>query len=353
MYFPQETPILPGGRFSNAWLRYFQNLHNGGGGITSISIVPANGVSGTVGGTTTAAAITLSLGGITPTSVTSTGPITGANLSGTNTGDQTSVPGNAGTATALQNARHINGVLFNGTADITVPADARTLTGDTLPVNVIGSFLTSVATVSIGTWQATVIAGQYGGTGVNNSGKTITLGGNLTTSGAFASTFTMTGVTSVTFPTSGTLATLAGSEALANKTITGSSFSGTTVVASTSVLSSGTGGVGYSAGAGGTVTQATSKSTGVTLSKACGQVTMNPAALAAGTSVSFTLTNSLIAATDTIDVHRASGGTDAAYNVWVDSVAAGSCVICVRNISGTSLAEAVVLNFSICKAVNA
>lgn len=70
-------------------------------------------------------------------------------------------------------------------------------------------------------------SGAVGGTGVVNTGKTITLGGNLTTSGAFASTFTMTAATSVTFPTSGTLATtaqLAGAVLLAPsgaQTITG------------------------------------------------------------------------------------------------------------------------------------
>jgi hypothetical protein len=53
----------------------------------------------------------------------------------------------------------------------------------------------------------TRIAGQYGGTGVDNSGKTITLGGNLTTSGAHATTLTTTGTTTVTLPTTGILAT--------------------------------------------------------------------------------------------------------------------------------------------------
>lgn len=57
-----------------------------------------------------------------------------------------------------------------------------------------------------GTWNGTAIAGQYGGTGVANTGKTITLGGNLTTSGAYACTFTLTNTTSVTLPTSGTIA---------------------------------------------------------------------------------------------------------------------------------------------------
>jgi hypothetical protein len=62
-----------------------------------------------------------------------------------------------------------------------------------------------------------LVTGEQGGTGVNNSGKTITLGGNLTTSGANALTFTTGGATNVTLPTTGTLATLAGSESLTNK----------------------------------------------------------------------------------------------------------------------------------------
>jgi hypothetical protein len=86
-------------------------------------------------------------------------------------------------------------------------------TGTTTPVISIDATyvgqtsITTLGTVSTGTWAASLVAGQYGGTGVANTGKTITLGGNLTTSGAFASTFTMTAATSVTFPTSGTLAT--------------------------------------------------------------------------------------------------------------------------------------------------
>lgn len=72
------------------------------------------------------------------------------------------------------------------------------------------SSITTLGTVATGTWNGTAVSGQYGGTGVANTGKTITLGGNLTTAGAFASTFTMTGATNVTFPTSGTLSTTTG-----------------------------------------------------------------------------------------------------------------------------------------------
>ena len=76
----------------------------------------------------------------------------------------------------------------------------------TLPTAVQGN-ITSVGTIGSGTWNGGIIGSAYGGTGVNNGASTITLGGSLTTSGAFASTFTMTGITTVTFPTSGTLAT--------------------------------------------------------------------------------------------------------------------------------------------------
>lgn len=65
-----------------------------------------------------------------------------------------------------------------------------------------------------------LLIGANGGTGVANTGKTIALGGNLITSGAFTTTFTLTGNTNVTLPVTGTLATLAGAETLTNKTLT-------------------------------------------------------------------------------------------------------------------------------------
>ncbi|MBM3654719.1 MAG: hypothetical protein FJX06_18225, partial [Alphaproteobacteria bacterium] len=92
----------------------------------------------------------------------------------------------------------------------------------------------------------------------------------------------------------------------------------------------GTGAFGYATGAGGTVTQSASKATGVTLSKLSGDITLNNAALAPATIVSFVLTNSLIGATDVLILNHVSGGTLGAYALNA-RCAAGSATIDVRN----------------------
>ncbi len=114
---------------------------------------------------------------------------------------------------------------------------------------------------------------------------------------------------------------------------------------------SATAGIGYATGSGGTVTQATSKSTGVTLNTVSGSVTTNNAALAANTSVSFVVTNSTVAATDTVILNWASGGTANAYRIDVVAVAAGSFTIRMTNITVGSLSEALVINYTIIKGV--
>jgi len=124
--------------------------------------------------------------------------------------------------------------------------------------------------------------------------------------------------------------------------VTAASVRGTTVQATTSI--------GYPTGTGGAVTQLTSKSTGVTLNNISGQITMHNDTLNRNTGVSFTLTNSTIAATDVIIVNIASGATANSYTATIDAVAAGSCVIHLHNhATGTDLGEAVVLNFVVIK----
>ena len=106
--------------------------------------------------------------------------------------------------------------------------------------------------------------------------------------------------------------------------------------------------LGYTAAAQGTVTQATDKSTAVTLNKSAGRITMNNAALASATNVSFTLNNSFISSNDVLIVTLSGGiATAGTYNCWVNSLSAGSCSITLRNISGGSLSEAVVINFAL------
>lgn len=106
---------------------------------------------------------------------------------------------------------------------------------------------------------------------------------------------------------------------------------------------------GFYTGEGGAITQATNKSTGVTLDTRTGAITMNNASLAANTSVSFTLTNSTIAATDVVIVNVKSGHTTAAYLVTAETPAAGSVIITLRNITAGALGEAVVIAFVVIK----
>ena len=110
------------------------------------------------------------------------------------------------------------------------------------------------------------------------------------------------------------------------------------------LLSGGT--LGYTAAAQGAVTQATSKSTAVTLNKSAGQITMNNASLGATTNVTFTLNNSLISTNDIL-ILNVTSGTAGAYNCWVSGLSAGAATITVRNISASPLSEAVVINFAL------
>ena len=127
---------------------------------------------------------------------------------------------------------------------------------------------------------------------------------------------------------------------------------GTSLSTTGNQVISSTGKHGYATGAGGTVTQATSKATGVTLSKSTGQITLNNAALAADTTVSFTLTNTVIEAGDILIMNHISAGTAGSYLLNAQS-AAGTASINIRNITAGSLSEAIVIAFAVIKAVTA
>jgi len=109
------------------------------------------------------------------------------------------------------------------------------------------------------------------------------------------------------------------------------------------------GGVGYYTGAGGSVTQLSSSSTGVILNKVCGQILTVALTTAAGAEEEFTLTNSVLESTDTISFGTtyAGQGTPA---ISCKNMANGSCNIVITNLSASALNALVTINFAIVKA---
>jgi len=167
-----------------------------------------------------------------------------------------------------------------------------------------------------------------------------------------------TGTGVLVFGTSPTIAT----PTLTNPTVSTGTFTspalvtpaigvatGTSLTATGTIVSTGTAGVGYATGAGGTITQVTSRTTGVTINKTTGSITLFSAAGSA-TAASFTVTNSTVAATDVIILNQRSG-TDL-YDLKVTAVAAGSFRITFNTTGGTTT-ETPVFNFAVIKGVTA
>ncbi len=149
-------------------------INNDKGSVgTTTKITLANTGAITAAGSVTASQLISNVAtGTAPLVVTSTTPV--ANLS---------IGGNAATATKLAATKNINGVAFDGSADITVTAAAGTLTGSTLASNVVNSSLTSVGTIASGTWNGTTIAIANGGTGATNASAAFDALSPMTTAG--------------------------------------------------------------------------------------------------------------------------------------------------------------------------
>jgi hypothetical protein len=164
-------------------------------------------------------------------------------------------------------------------------------------------------------------------------------GGTFTTT---LQTVTPTANRTISFPdATGTVALVAGSNQQVIYNNAGAQAGGNLGYNAT------TGVFGYVSGTG-TITQATNKATGVTLNSPSGQITLNGAALAADTTVSFTLTNSSITANDVLILNHISAGTAGSYLLNAQA-AAGSASINVRNITAGSLSEAIVICFAVIK----
>ena len=153
-----------------------------------------------------------------------------------------------------------------------------------------------------------------------------------------------------------TFAFVTKAQTLANKTLTapiiGSATGTSLAVTGALTTSSPTASFGFATGAGGAVTQATDKSTGVASNTNTTAITMNNANLAAATIVSFTFTNTTIGATDTVICTHESAGTSGAYTINAFP-SAGSAVISVRNNTAGGLAEAIVLRVTVIGSVSA
>lgn len=310
---------------------------------TNISISRSNGQvqisstggNGNGGGTVTSVGVdssTLSVGSTTGGNIVSSGNII-VNLLGTSV-----VPGTYtyptvtvdqyGRITSASNASSVGTVTSVGiTAGTGIQVQGGPITSSG-SINVINTGVTRITpgsgiTVSGSNGNITISTATSGGTvqsvAVQSNALVIT-----------GSPITQSGMITVDLPS--------------DLTITGNITSGGSIKSSNA-----TAGIGYATGAGGTVTQGTSRTTGVTINKISGSITLFSAAGSA-TYTTFTVTNSTVAATDVIIVNQKSG-TDK-YEVFITNVSSGSFNITFADMSGTTT-EQPVFNFAVIKAVAA
>ncbi len=179
----------------------------------------------------------IAVSGLTTANLSATASITNGQLANSQLtlGSTSAILG--GSYTNLSGFASVTSTNFVG--DLTGNASAATtaLTANTAttlatPQTIFGYPFDGSASIS------GIISPTYGGTGVNNGNKSITLGGDLITSGNYSTTIITTGTTTISLPTSGTLATLAGTETLTNKTFVNSSLTGTLTLGGTTFPSS-------------------------------------------------------------------------------------------------------------------
>jgi hypothetical protein len=201
--------------------------------------------------------------------------------------------------------------------------------------------------------QSGDILGRITGSGYGNASNYILATGNIGTLGidfvAMENYTTVAAGSALKFYTSpiGAVTKTLSANVTANLT----TFPGNVFTSAGNVLiTGGTGGVGYTTGTGGTVTQSGGggKAAAVTLNKQSGEITTNNNNLAAATIVSFVFTNSTIGANDLLLMQHQSGGTLGSYTLNA-SCAAGNATVYVRNNTAGGLAEALVIRYAVIK----
>ncbi len=179
----------------------------------------------------------IAVSGLTTANLSATASITNGQLANSQLtlGSTSAILG--GTYTNLSGFASVTSTNFVGdltgnASTATIALSANTATTLATPQTIFGYPFDGSASIS------GIISPTYGGTGVNNGNKSITLGGDLITSGNYSTTIITTGTTTISLPTSGTLATLAGTETLTNKTFVNSSLTGTLTLGGTTFPSS-------------------------------------------------------------------------------------------------------------------
>lgn len=187
----------------------------GSGTVTSVSVTTANGVSGTVANATTTPAISLTLGDITPTGIVITGTASGDEIWLDRYADDANSAGYisrkargtlatptavlSGDTICLLGGRGYGATNFSANNRGTLAIVASENWSDTAQ----GTYISLNSTTATTTTRTEVL--KVDNTGLTLNGRKLILAGALTTSGAFATTITMTAATTVTLPITGTL----------------------------------------------------------------------------------------------------------------------------------------------------